>query len=492
MLNITQTTSTLQTYFGPTANQVARQVGLVKRERTLTGSVLLSMLVAGFLSQTQASYRSLAEFAFDLGVTVTRQAICERLSPLAVEFMQQMLWHSLQLLRSFHAVPSAVLNQFKGVYLVDSTQFELPATWHQVYQATNDKPEQAKAALKLQVVYNLSEQRLAGVEGLSAREPDQNWQGYLAYVKKASLLIFDLGYVGVEKLAALVKAEIYFLCRFNPQTSLYEADSGPKINLLEWLQSLTAEVNARPVQVGRVKRQRFSARLVAYRLPEAVVQHRRDQALSRAKALGRQAPTQSLVWLEWGLYLTSTTTAQLDPALVGPLYRLRWQIELLFKRWKSQAGVALVNGRSLERIWCELYAKLIGIVVFEYLSGPLSYVESEIEGKVLVQELSYCKAYETYAGGGRELGQALGPGSADSTKLSKWVAWLYERWTKFSWKEGTGQRPSSLQTLDQTATALRLQAGQAEPAGPPSKAVTAQLEGLEGGTGQSSGLAQSV
>jgi len=56
---------------------------------------------------------------------------------------------------------------------------------------------------------------------------------------------------------------------------------------------------------------------------------------------------------------------------IGLLYALRWQIELIFKRRKSQSKLHLISGCRKERILVEVYAKLIGLGLFQFLTMPL-------------------------------------------------------------------------------------------------------------------------
>jgi len=49
------------------------------------------------------------------------------------------------------------------------------------------------------------------------------------------------------------------------------------------------------------------------------------------------------------------------------LLRLRWQIELLFKLWKSHGQLDLWRTEKPERILCEVYAKLIGLILQHWM-----------------------------------------------------------------------------------------------------------------------------
>ena len=49
------------------------------------------------------------------------------------------------------------------------------------------------------------------------------------------------------------------------------------------------------------------------------------------------------------------------------LYGVRWQIELLFKLWKSHGKLGHSNSKNKWRILCELYCKLLAVMVQHWI-----------------------------------------------------------------------------------------------------------------------------
>jgi transposase len=63
------------------------------------------------------------------------------------------------------------------------------------------------------------------------------------------------------------------------------------------------------------------------------------------------------------VYITNTTPGELSTNYVHALYSLRWQIEILFKTWKSFFEIDACKTIKKERLECHLYGQLIGILL---------------------------------------------------------------------------------------------------------------------------------
>src|SRR5271157_6282984 len=83
---------------------------------------------------------------------------------------------------------------------------------------------------------------------------------------------------------------------------------------------------------------------------------------------------------QWLVLITNLPADQFTIEEICVLYRVRWQIELLFKRWKSLAGLGHSRGRRAYRVLCETYAKLLGCLVQHWgtrlRGGPLSRISA--------------------------------------------------------------------------------------------------------------------
>ncbi|MEI7557244.1 transposase [Candidatus Chlorohelix sp.] len=80
---------------------------------------------------------------------------------------------------------------------------------------------------------------------------------------------------------------------------------------------------------------------------------------------------------EWLVYFTNLSGEKASLEEVVVLYRLRWQIELLFKLWKQAGGLEKWRSGKPYRILCEVYAKLIGVIVSHWLSLLSGWEEGE-------------------------------------------------------------------------------------------------------------------
>jgi hypothetical protein len=71
---------------------------------------------------------------------------------------------------------------------------------------------------------------------------------------------------------------------------------------------------------------------------------------------------------EWTILLTNVPAEQLCAPEARVLMRSRWQLELLWRLWKERGQLDIWRSEKPMRILCEIYAKLIGMIIQHWLT----------------------------------------------------------------------------------------------------------------------------
>lgn len=130
--------------------------------------------------------------------------------------------------------------------------------------------------------------------------PDNKYVDTVVALARAyALFLFDLGYFKLTAFAAIAAAKAYFLSRLNHQTTLREVVGGRQ-QVLDLATSLAREscaVVEKAIVLGAYDR--VPARLIAIRMPEAIVNERRRQAYTVAKQRGYTPSQKHLTLMAW-------------------------------------------------------------------------------------------------------------------------------------------------------------------------------------------------
>ena len=370
MINLNKASQTINNFFNKTAETVARATRFVQRQSKMTGPLLLQTLVFGWSENPRASLNDLADVADDLGVEITAQGLDERIHERTVDFFKGQFSQSIELLKNEIPLEVEILQQFKAVELLDSTTIALPDSLQEEYPGCGgDGPD---SSLKAQLVFDWLDGNIKHLTFHAGKTPDQAYQEDIRKLSSGTLRITDLGYFKMERFAQINSVGAYFLTRFNTQTAFFSL-TGERIDLLEWLQQQNESITDAEFLIG--SRVKLRSRIVAVRLPQEVANRRRQKAIQKAKKKGYTPKARTLVLLSWAIFMTNVPVYMLNTQQVIRLYPLRWQIELIFKLWKSEFALNRVAGLRRERVLVELYAKLIAAVVIHFLQAPIRYTE---------------------------------------------------------------------------------------------------------------------
>lgn len=349
----------------------------------LTGTDFFALMTTDMLDNPAISLGGLCDLLQRRHpqAAMTPQALQQRMdTPQAVAYLRDVFQLALrdQLTPLYAQLPAATLTSFGRVFLEDSTQCRLHEQLAEAFKGSGGSA--SRATVKIDVIYELLHHQLHACTVTDGRAADQGLaMTILASLRVGDLVIRDLGYFSVEALHQIASKNAWFLSRLSSKVAVYATAeaTAEAVALVDHVQPTVAQhgVGDFAVYLGAA---RLPCRLLAYRLPDTVVDQRRRQAYETARKKGR-TPTQAyLHWLQYAWYITNVGRTVWAAEVVATVYRIRWQIELLFKQWKSLLHLHVLKGTRPERIRCLLYGRLITITMLMRVCSYAAWYASSV------------------------------------------------------------------------------------------------------------------
>lgn len=378
---------TLRTLFGERARQLARETGFVQRRSPIDGAAFAKTLVFGFLDEPDASYTDLQQVLACQNIVVSPQAIEERMTEAASRFLHRMVETLLTVTLVGENSELAILEGFAGVYLQDGTMITLPDDCQGIWRGSGGRTGTGgEAGLRLQVRLDLQR---GGIQGPWLQEARADERSGASSIEETplpvgSLYVTDTGYVTLQRMREQNDTGRFWLAPASLRSKLIDQQG------IVWeLPALLATrrkqgqlVIDEPILVGISER--VPCRLIAvprtrpsaHSAPARHDLHARRKGSQQDVQVGRKkAPKgergrkkhcegrgrQQI--RDWIVILTNVPAERLSAQQARELVRARWQIELIWKLWKQENHLDLWRSEKRMRILCELYAKLIGVMI---------------------------------------------------------------------------------------------------------------------------------
>ena len=343
----------------------------------------------------------------------------------AVAYFRGAFEHCLE--RTLALPPAPALHaelaaHFAAVHLVDSTAFDVPASLAALYPGCGG--DASTANVKILLCYEYLCGQFAPVKLVPGKQSDQGLAGDVPRLVHArELLIADKAFVKLQALQDIEQAGGYFLMPWNRSVGLWQRPSqgAPQaLDLAAALRASASNVFERPaIQLGAQPGAPI-VRLVAFRLKEASANRARAGLREAQRKQGRTPSALSLELAGWLILLTNVPAEKLPVTAVGYLYRVRWQIELVFKQCKSVLRLHVTEAlKNDARVQCEIWARLIGALAVFGWHGHLQ-AASWARRRA---ELSFAQVARQLQARGLSLAEAL---IAGGERLREW---LWQVWS---------------------------------------------------------------
>jgi hypothetical protein len=191
-------------------------------------------------------------------------------------------------------------------------------------------------------------------------------------VVKGEIRIADRAYLQPDRMANVIAAGADVVIRAGWKSARWLDENGEVVDLVAALRAADAcGLLDQPIWIKRKGGSPLALRLVAIRKPAQAAVEARRKARRDAQRGGHQVSKQTLDAADWVILITSLKPQDFTTADVLALYRLRWRIELGFKRLKSLIGLKGPPGTSESSARPHILAHLLTILLLEPLVDEL-------------------------------------------------------------------------------------------------------------------------
>jgi hypothetical protein len=383
-ISVAELHATLHDLFHDSADRLAKDTGFCQRKRQLTGRVFAQTLVFSLLEKPASSLQDFADFAAEhLQVHVSHNAFEQRFNDQAPDFLASLFAEAFHRCLSAQPALLPLLRRFNGVYLRDASCVRLPDGLADLFPGRKGQGGKPTASLKLVLEMEVGTGQFTEAEVLPGRDNEKTSPIAAKPLPPGALLLEDMGFLEGERLQEYMLQGVYFLTRVPAWTAFFEKEAPGKgyrrLDVVKWLRRAKGWHLERRVCVFH--KQKLALRLLAVRVPEEVAEQRRQRVRQEAKKKGRPVSQEKLDMCEWNVLLTNAPPELISASEGWELRRVRWQIELVFRVFKSEGGIDKTQAWSRERVLSELYAKLLAMMVLRWTLLAAGYRQLRHSGQ---------------------------------------------------------------------------------------------------------------
>lgn len=396
----------LLTFISPEKlDALAKETGFIKRKRQITASDFLSLLFRVHGNLLNCSLQELcAKLSMNQNISVSRTAIDKKFTLEAVEFLQRLIQELFlaQIHNSFSKLALAENISLSSIRIIDATHIGVPD--HLKKRAQKTQQESAKIQFEYDFLsghftyLNIDFKRINDTRMGNERIP---------FIEEEELCMQDLGYFSIEQLKKIDDRDAYFISKIrndaylslkNPFPDYHKSGNVVKSSEYQRIDLVELCRNLKPGEILELEGvnfgfdARFPSRCIIFSQGENEKKARIKKIDRRANKSGKK-PKQVIRDLANITIYISNLPNSVSAEQIVQLYRIRWQIELQFKVWKSYLKINHFKLVRKERWICHLYATLLVYLISQFIAYQLRNIlweekQIEISEMVAVRTIS--------------------------------------------------------------------------------------------------------
>jgi Transposase DDE domain len=343
--------------------KLAKETGFVIREsKKIQAAGFLKMLLYDQLAYDNPS---LQQHAFELdsmsGIRISKEGLNKRFNEASVAFIQKVfeayLGHNL----NHDSIATKLKDKYTAIRFLDSTEFKVSdslAAFFPGYSSTS-----AASCVAIQFEYDIISKKVCSLTLGNAKQSDKTYADErMDNINEGELIIRDLGYYSIDSYKKIENQNAFYISRLKSQVKIYEKqdDQYTELDLKNLIKRIKKSRNTffdQTVYIGANEKR--EVRLMAWLLDQDAQQKR----LAKKKGKKGKINNHDKLWSMLNVFVTNIPIKELAAQQAYELYKIRWQIELMFKTWKSILKLDVVRKMKPERLKCYLYTKLLWVLL---------------------------------------------------------------------------------------------------------------------------------
>jgi hypothetical protein len=289
-------------------------------------------------------------------ISASKQAVWKKVNASCFSFFQAVLAQLIKTkVSDVELEQIKALGKYQRIIIQDSTIIKLPLRLFQLFSGVSNKHTSA-CNVRIQGVYDL----LSGHFLHFSIDPYSKNDLLAApelELHRADLVLRDRGYYTNGEMKRHIDMGADCIYRHKQKVLYLDPQSGKPIQLL----SLLEQNNFLDMEASLNDKEHTAVRLMAAPISQEVADNRKRRAKQQMK--GHNPPKELLRLMAWTIFVTNVPTDEADFEKILKLYRFRWQIEIIFKIWKSYMHMAKVHNVSYLQLQVLLTARFIMIVL---------------------------------------------------------------------------------------------------------------------------------
>jgi len=342
--------------------QKAKDTGFFKRKSKLTSLHFFDVMMFGASTNTPFSLReSCVEASNRHNISVTKQGIDSRFNDGAQSFMKGVFEDI------FHDQISSTYNldflkHFSSVNIKDGTKFQLHKSLKELFPGAGGSG--TGAGVCIQTEFDLKSGVMTEFDITPEKQSDfKTANKWAEKAKKRALYIADLGYFNVSSFQKIIKAEASFLSLLVGSIKVFTLEMELICFDKIYKEMKRNKITSKEMDVLVGVEAKLPVRLIIELVPDNIYTERILKKTNKRNNKKKQISQEAKSRAHFNLMVTNVEKEHLSAENSYKLYRIRWQIELVFKTWKSTYSIDKVRQMNVNRFRCYLYAKLIWILV---------------------------------------------------------------------------------------------------------------------------------